>query len=401
MAAAVALPVALISIAKILLFLGGAAILVLQKNEDSALSNLPRLKRTSIVISVALLAFAISLAWTTAPMPEALNALGKYGKLLMIPLIVGLLRSRREALSALGVFAVAQIFLLLSSWMLFFGLPVPWATSQTAVTRYAAFSSYLDQGLMSAVLAGLCWYLRSFLPSRFWQPLAIAVMLLALGNVFFIFNGRTGHLAAIAILSLAVMWQLPPKARLTVVLLPFVLLLAVSAVSPKVQSRLRLAAQEVQVFSFQRGANLTSDISSTGIRLHLWHRAVQSIAESPLAGSGVGSWTSEFDRLEVAHATKPQKVGELGNPHQEYLQWGVQLGLPGMMLLAALLLSLVRDSITMEGKAAHAVQSVLAALAVACMFNSVIFDALIGDFFCVTLGLLLALGLHPKEPENA
>ena len=256
---------------------------------------------------------------------------------------------------------------------------------------------------MSAVLAGLCWHFRTLFPTRFGQPFAIVVMLLALGNVFFVFDGRTGHLAAIAILSLAVMWQLPPRARLAAVFLPFVLLLAVSTVSPKVQSRFKKVIEEVQAFSLANGANVitTTNASSSGIRLHLWHRGVQSIGDSPFAGSGVGSWTTEFNRLEIAQAAKPQKIETLGNPHQEYLLWGVQLGVPGALLFVALLLSLLRDSLHMEKKAAHAMQSVLAALAVACMFNSVIFDALIGDFFCVTLGLLLAFGLYPKDAASA
>jgi O-antigen ligase len=33
------------------------------------------------------------------------------------------------------------------------------------------------------------------------------------------------------------------------------------------------------------------------------------------------------------------------------------------------------------------------ALAIACMFNSSLYDGLIGDYFCIVLGLLLGLGL--------
>ena len=49
--------------------------------------------------------------------------------------------------------------------------------------------------------------------------------------------------------------------------------------------------------------------------------------------------------------------------------------------------------------------SALLALAVACLFNSTLYDGLIGDFFCVLIGLLLALGLSkpagPPLPEGA
>lgn len=134
--------------------------------------------------------------------------------------------------------------------------------------------------------------------------------------------------------------------------------------------------------------------SSSGIRLHLWRRAVQSMAESPVLGSGIGSWTSEFNRLETQRASVPQQAAPLGNPHQEYLHWGVQLGIPGLLLLLALITAFWRDTLTMETPVAHAARSLIAALAVACLFNSSLYDALIGDFFCVALGLLLALGIH-------
>jgi O-antigen ligase len=35
---------------------------------------------------------------------------------------------------------------------------------------------------------------------------------------------------------------------------------------------------------------------------------------------------------------------------------------------------------------------VLLALVIACLFNSSLYDAYIGDFFCLALGLLLAYG---------
>ena len=59
-----------------------------------------------------------------------------------------------------------------------------------------------------------------------------------------------------------------------------------------------------------------------------------------------------------------------------------------------LMISILRDTLRMEQNVARAAQSALAALAVACLFNSPIYDALIGDFFCIILGLLLALGVH-------
>ena len=315
----------------------------------------------------------------------------------MIPLIVMLLRTRSEAICALGWFAATQLILLASSWMLYFHLPVPWATSLKALTHYSVFSSYLDQGIMTAVFAGLCWHLRALLPGRFGQRFAIVIAVLALFNVFFLLIGRSGHAVAIVLISLAIMWAFPARYRAPLVLLPLVLLLVVVGISPEVRNRLALVKNEVQAFSFTKGENLATG-SSSGIRLHLWHRAVQSVLEKPILGSGIGSWSSEFNRIERQQNTGPQVIAEMGNPHQEYLLWGVQLGFAGMFLFLGLLLSIYRDTQSLDKKVRHAAQSVLAALAVACLFNSTLYDGLIGDFFCVALGLLLALGVHKTNP---
>lgn len=396
-AASVGLSMVLISLAKLLLVLCGLATLLFARRRPAAVDVLPDM-RTPALLLLAFFSFALSLLWTAAPQAEALGAVAKYGKLLVIVLMVLLIRDRREALCALAAFAAAQLFLLLSSWMLFAGLPVPWATSNMALTAYAVFSSYLDQGIMGAVFAAICWHFRGLVPGRHGKHLAVAVAVLALGNVFFVLTGRTGHLVAIALLSMAVMWELPRRYRLGAALLPFVLLAALSFASPAVHQRVVQAKNELQAFSFQKGADIVNvgTASSSGIRLHFWHRALQSIRDNPLLGSGAGSWASEYNRLEQHDRAKYNAVKE-GNPHQEYLLWGVQLGIPGILLLCALMISILKDTMKMEAPYARAAQSALAGLAIACLFNASLYDALIGDFFCVLTGLLLALGLR-KAP---
>lgn len=391
-AASVGLSMALISIAKFLLLLGGAAALFWASHSHGVASRLAR-SATPRVVMLILCVFALSLFWTEAPEADALGSLAKYGKLLVIVLLLALIRDRREALYALAAFALAQCFLLLSSWLLFAGISLPWATSNMAKSYSAVFSSYLDQGIISAVFAALCWHFRHLVPGRFGPRLAIFIALMALLNVFFVLIGRSGHLVAIALLSLAIMWELPKRYRPVVVLLPFVLALGLFMSSGKVRERLTLVETEVQSYTPQ-----TAAVTSTGLRLTFWLSAAQMIAERPWAGFGVGSWSTEYNQLRHAHNPAHVNIDGNGNPHQEYLLWGVQLGVPGLVLLLTLMAAILRDSMKMPRAAARATQSTLAALAVACLFNASLYDALIGDFFCVLLGLLLALGL--SEPQD-
>lgn len=337
---------------------------------------------------VALFAFALSLIWTQAPQGDALGSVAKYGKLLGIVLLMLLIRDRREAIYALCAFVVAQVFLLGSSWMLFAHLPVPWATSHMASTEYAVFSTYISQGIMSAVFAAICWHLRFLVPGKFGRHVAIGTALLALTTVFFVFSGRSGHAVGIALLSIAIMWELPKKYRPFAVLLPFLLVFALFFSSSKVRDRLTLVQTDLQSYSSQ-----AEPTTSSGARLNFWSRALQIISQRPLTGAGVGSWSVEYNRLQSETNPAHQDIDGNGNPHQEYLLWGVQLGIPGILIFLGLLLSVLRDSLRMEKQYARATQSALLALAVACLFNATIYDAQIGQFFCLSIGLLLALGL--------
>jgi O-antigen ligase len=264
-----------------------------------------------------------------------------------------------------------------------------------ALTQNAVFSSYLDQGIMSAVFAAVCWHLRDLAPGRFGKHVAVIVALAAVLNVLFVLSGRSGHVVAIALLSVAIMWQLPKRYRAAVVVLPFLLALALFFSSAKLRERLTLVKTEVDSYSAQ-----VQPTTSTGIRFAFWRRAFEIIRERPLAGAGVGAWSTEYNRRQRAQNPAHIDIAGNGNPHQEYLLWGVQLGVPGILLICGLMCSALKDTLRMEQPYARAAQSALLALAVACLFNASLYDALIGDFFCVVIGLLLALGLS-KAPNQA
>ncbi len=393
-AASVGLPIAIISIAKLLLL--GCVIAVPLLARDLPRNGASLLKTWTLpAVLAALLAFALSLLWTVAPQEEALGSLAKYGKLLVIIVMMALIRERREAVYALGAFALTQLLVVVSSWLLFAHLPVAWATSRTTLSHYTVFSGYLDQGIMSAVFAAVCWHLRDLVPGRYGPQFAIVVAVACLANVFFVMVGRSGQVVGVAMLSLAIMWQLPKKYRIVVAVLPFLLVLLLFVASPMMRERLTLVKTEVQSYSPEQEAN-----TSSGLRLAFWRTAAQLIAQRPLAGAGIGSWTTEYNRLERLKNPAHKDIDPNGNPHQEYLYWGVQLGIPGLLLFAAMLLCILRDTMKMETPFARAAQSALLSLAVCCLFNASLYDGLIGDFFCVLIGLLLALGLSKPADSS-
>lgn len=392
MSAAVGLPIAIISLSKafLLLFVLGVAFRLFRDR-----TPLVPLKATATpaAIVIALTLMAASISWSEAPPAQAWGAWAKHAKLLLIPLLLLLIRSEREARIALMAFVAAQTALLLGSWLLWAGVPIPWATSNRALVDYAVFSSRLDQPIMSGVTAAICWHLRQFAPGRWGPTAAVAVVILALANVIFVMNGRTGHLIAIALISLALMWELPRPYRAFAGAIPFLVLLAVWLGSATVRDRMEAAVQELDSYT-----KIGSSDSSSGERLNYWHRSVESIMQHPVAGAGVGSWNAEYQRLDQGRG--PVNAQNVRNPHQEFLLWGVEAGVIGLALLCNILLAVWRDTRRMPVPAARAAQSVLVALVIACLFNSSLFDATIGDFFCVALALVLALGWYLRAPPG-
>jgi len=389
-AVSVGLSMAIISISKVLLVLAVLPALLWGRRLVADGAPLHKLWAPRLVI-IILFAFAVSLLWTSASQDQALRALGKYGKLLIIPALLVLIRTRQEALYALAFFLGAQIFLLVSSWLLYFQVPVPWATSRMAIGQNAVFSSYLDQGIISAVIAAIFWHLRTLAPSRPLFFTAVAISLLGLANVFIVFNGRTGHLVGIAMVSLAIFWALPRRYRLASLVVPPLVFLFVFLSFDKVAQRFSVVKTEVSAYSLK-----PESVTSTGFRFHLWKISIEVIGENLSTGTGVGSWIGEYKRLEHRKNPAHQDL-DVGNPHQEFLLWGVQLGAGGILLFVAFLCAVMFDLLKMDRPVARAGQSVLLALAVSCLFNSSLYDAYIGDFFCVSLGVLLAYGFHTRD----
>ena len=393
-AVSVSLPMAWISLGKLLLFASAlvyfSAQLLTQKN-DAALRRLWSVKVVLLIVAV----FAFSLLWTEAPTDIALLAFAKHSKLLEIALLVSLIRNAREARFALLAFSLGQTSFILSSWVMATGYRVPWATSEAHPDyTYVVYSTYLDQTLIFAGAAAVFWHLRQQLLLLPW--LALLMALLAVGNNLFLQVGKTGYLATLAVFALAVAWEIPKKWRLTMlVLVPLVAGAGLYAGSAKFQGKVSQVVAESQGY-----ANAGDSATSSGLRLHAWKRSLQAMAQQPLTGHGVGSWTQSVKRIEGADAQKVFRNGLTSNPHQEFLLWGVELGVGGTLLLLALIASLTRDALTFSTPVMRATLSMVALMVVACLFNCSLYDALIGDFFCVTLGLLLALGSREPNPGS-
>jgi len=390
-AVAVSLPIALVNLSKLLALMTALTLLVASPPDRQALA-VHRLWPMRL-IGAAFLLFWISASWSTGKTSEIFKSVSQHGNLLIVPILYYLVRNRKEASMALSIFFVGQLMMALSTCALYLHIPLPWKLTDEG-QPYAVFSSYLDQPIMTAVFAALAWHLRELLPQRGRNWYAASIICLALGVIFFVFIGRTGHLVALSLLTLAAFWEMPRRFRPAIVIFPIIISVLAVSFSPKVAERFITAKSEIQA-AIDRG-NVTTDMTSTGVRLNFWANSIRAIEDSPWIGHGAGSWNSQYNAIQKKIAGD-SFVEVSGNSHQEYLFWGVELGLPGIALLLAILFSFFRLAGSMEESSRRATQSVTVAIFIACLFNCALFDAYIGDYLCIALAFVVCYGLKPPQ----
>jgi O-antigen ligase len=395
-AASVSLPMAWISLAKILLFVCGLGYVVAAQFQSARQSNLRGLATPPIILLIVLV-FALSVLWTEVDTEFALSTFIKHAKLLGIVLLIFLIRSQREARIAVVVFITLQLFVLISSWLLAANVALPWVLNDQndSASKYVVFAeSYLDQSIMLACMAAIVWHLSfdGFWPRWAAGLVAIAAML----NIFVLLPGRTGYIVAFSLLALAVLWALNKRAKvIALVAIPLTIAFGVYFSSGQLHERIYQVVHETQAYSDQ-----VETQTSSGWRLNAWQKSIQAILEKPWSGYGVGSWAPAVKRLQGATATEVFGSSNASNPHQEYLLWGVETGFGGVLLLIGFLFAVAKDARRFPTGTRRATLSVLLAIGVACCFNSSLFDDLMGDFLYVSLGLMMALGINQVPPRK-
>ncbi len=398
-AVAVSLPMAWISLSKALLFVSGAAYVLVGRFGQAVYEPLHGLRLPRIVL-LALSVFAISLWWTAVDLEFALSIFVKHSKLLTILLLISLIRTPREARYSIYAFAAGQLFVLVCSWLLGMGASLPWVMNdQDQNTRYVVFAeSYLDQSLMFSILAVVFWHLSKENLWPRWVGLLVAAG--AILNILILLPGRTGYVVVIAMLTLALMWAMPARRRLLVlVVAPLLIGMGLYLLSGQIRDRVNRVVSETQSFATQEQNQTPLERNSSAWRLNAWRLSLMAIEQQPWRGHGVGSWAPAIKQFQPESATQIFGKTHSSNPHQEYLLWGVELGIGGILLLLALLISAASDARSFQHGPYRASLSIVLTIALACLFNSSLLDDLMGDFLCVSLGLLLAYGLRTSQAQ--
>jgi O-antigen ligase len=360
---------------------------------------LPRLVTSpAVVAAVALFtALGASLLYTPARMSEAVNILFKYRKLFLFPVLFlvfqgeGCLKWGHAAIWALlGTLTLAMAL----TYTNFFGWTAfgPMHGTQGPVSKPWVFKDHISGGLMMAFLAYLSMSLGGVAGRPVWRWLLYLNALLALVNVLFVLQGRTGQVVALVYVLMYVVRWLGRLRRGSVdrlrggAMLVAAVACTALAYHTFTNGDSRLADTGREIASFRHD----NAVTSAGVRLEFYRRSVELFEHRPIAGYGVGSVLPEFERFARNRAGGDAVMAS--NPHNEFLLMAVQLGSIGIALFAWLLVALFRECRRIDPLARTIVYGYLIAFSVGCLANSLLLNFTEGNLFVLLSGILIYSG---------
>jgi len=379
LAVSVSLGAALVSLSKLLLLIAFVGALFLD-GRVQFLNRFRKMPWTVYAVCIALCWMLLSLIWTEASTTDALQAAKRHLRFAWLIAVFYVIRTSDRALRALGWLVIGQAFVVVCSWLMWAGIPIPWAITDFPIESGILFTSTLEQPVMSTLMLVVVWYLRdnlSVIRNSYWFWVVVVGTIV---NVFFVMTGRSGYLVMMIFIAYAVYWRLPKRLRWAAITLPLLLSSALFSLSPRFQQRVTQVSSDIT--EYNKNENIDT---SQGQRLDYWRRSLLSIPSSPFIGHGAGSWKSNY----ILHGGL--QIDPPSNPHQQYLLWMVEAGAIGLLMLVGILISLLRDARFLTNAARKSLITTTAIAAAMGLMNCPFYGVGMGEFFLLMMGCMLCM----------
>lgn len=326
--------------------------------------------------------YGVGMLYSSASWEMRLTWWLKYHKLLYIPLIISVLTQEKYRILALKAFSAGMIMVLIISYLKWLGI-VPHKDigqgyfvfkGRIAHNIFMAFTMYLTL-LFAVKSAGVKRWI--------W----ITVSLLAILNILFLVNGRSGQVIMV-ILLIWFSWETWGWRSIRWLIVLAVAITAIYSVT-NVMPNSRLMGIKQEILSHKPNQAPTS----SGLRLEFYTNAITLIKENLFFGGGTGSFENDYRLLAENQNTVSTYVP---NPHNEFLLTGQELGIMGLVCLIAFFvvpwtltyrIDSTEEDVDYYG---YALRGLILTIIVGSLFNSLLLDAGEGKFYCVLAGVFMS-----------
>jgi O-antigen ligase len=269
----------------------------------------------------------LGMLWADVSWTERFVGLGKFNRLLVIPLLLVQFRRSNNGIWVLNGFFISAVTLLLVSWTLAL-TGLPWRHRDIVGVPV---HDMIAQGTIFLICAvALLWRACDFLHERNWQ-MAMGLAGLAalfLANLLFVASSRADVMIAPLLIVLLGFRRFGWKGAILACIAAGVVAVGAWMSSPYLRTRLDQAVEDVAMY---RTTHVHTDV---GDHVEFLKKSIAFIREAPVIGHGTGS-IPELFRRSAAGQTGAAAVVSV-NPHNQIFAVAIQFGLVGATLLLAM-----------------------------------------------------------------
>lgn len=334
---------------------------------------------------------AVASLWSPAELPLIGAALGKYAKLLWVPIFIGVLGDPATRRRCGQAFALAMLFTLAVTWLnVWFDFAWTRTHNQGFGEDHTVFKDRIAQGILMSFFTVLALHHAVSAPTRARAVIAAVVAGLAAFSVLFLSSGRTGYLALLLALVVFALFAIGlQRRRLAIAAL---LLTAVMAVTFTTSTQLRSRVSQAWIEA--QNSRITAPVTSAGARVEMNRFTLQSALEHPVLGHG----TASYPVLAPAHFTDPAWCAVVCvHPHNQFTFFLFEQGLIGLALFLWFVAAIARQAWREDTPRRALMMGFLAVLLAANTTHSSFWLSTENHFFVLMSVLLMAAATARRQ----
>lgn len=297
-------------------------------------------------------------------------------KFAFIPMMMIYFKDEKIRPSFMAGFICAMVVVLFLSYLLWLEMLPGLFPVKGDLKNPTIFFLHITQNIFMAYMVFVFAVWARFSSKLNERLIFFGVSLIALFNVLFLVQGRTGHLIMIVLL---VYFFFAWRSVKSIAIALSLIVLMVTGIwmypSNPLVVRATKVVNEVKAWDYEKP---TQDTSSSGLRMEFYLNSLKLIKESPVFGTGTGSFAKTYH--EAYKDTK--MIQGVVHPHNDYLMFAVQFGVVGLLVLLGFFMAQWKYAGRLtERKETILSRGFILTMLCACMVSSPLIDHAEGWFF--------------------
>ena len=330
--------------------------------------------------------YCIGSIYSSGNIKESGTFLLKYAKLLIIPIIISVVRTKKIRHNGMNAFLFGALILLSISYFKWLGIiPMNLGLHDLPDNSqgYLAFKNRIAHNILMSFLM-FVFFCKAYFDKTQWRWVWLVIALLSLIDLMYLVGGRSGQIIALCFVLFLPLYFYGKEAYKYLLIAAISIFMLHKQLEPLMPGRLLETSQEVSEHKSDE------HLTSAGIRLEMYKNTLSLIKQSPFIGYGTGALRYEYNKLAN---TQDTLLKDVPNPHNQYLLTFFELGMAGFAALIFMFYRFWQHSNVIARSDTYAgmyLKGVVLTIAIGSMFNSLLLDATEGKFYCVLTGLLLS-----------